>query len=689
MMHYMASKKFISADFETISDKINNIIYSWAINNPYEKGDKITKTYVVKKGYAYGIDMKGFLEYIYSLKNKFYIFFHNGAKFDLSFILPTLKENGYVQYIQETNELISLKSNKWKDEISQPKRDLVSKEYTILLESNKIFELNIATQKNGRGNIILQQFRDSNLIFPNTLKGYGEQIGLEKKDNDNYKMKVYKSVKDLENDKLEFKYLIRDVDILQKYLENMHTKFDSRFWEITSAATAYKQWVLIQGENLLQNEIKEKKIKVIKKSDTFNLYVKGRMKPLPSNYWHRTLLKQVFPVDWQNEKHELYETIHSYMSNWYKGGITQVNPFYKGVLIDNIMSIDINSSYPSIMNSNLPLPYGIPVNEKIKGYDLGLFELEVYIPIPNTKGMPFIGTMSGLRLVYHKNLPEGIYYLTGTELKRFKRHYNYKGKCKIIGKYYFRSKPAKETFGIYIDKFYNLKNLAKQKNDKPNEIINKLLLNSLYGKFGTKSMREGCWFNPDNNLYEKDLSIGKANKYLPIAIWITAYARMKIVDAIDKKYKHFLYCDTDSIFIDALNFNKFNVHMDKEKLGAWDYELLKGYGIVRRAKQYLYYGENIKGEGLAKLAYAGLSINPEEFKKETIFLHFVEGTLIPDQIRGVRTPTGKVIEEYEKEIKPIWDKYYVDKQDWFKNEKEYWGGLKEQKRKIEEIRKKG
>jgi hypothetical protein len=83
------------------------------------------------------------------------------------------------------------------------------------------------------------------------------------------------------------------------------------------------------------------------------------------------------------------------------------------------------------------------------------------------------------------------------------------------------------------------------------------MLNSLYGKFGTKINRpSGYIVNEDEEFHDKgeivmkEPETSKISKYLPIAIAITSYAMMKLVDAIDNDYCGFSYCDTDSLFVD-------------------------------------------------------------------------------------------------------------------------------------------
>ena len=70
--------------------------------------------------------------------------------------------------------------------------------------------------------------------------------------------------------------------------------------------------------------------------------------------------------------------------------------------------------------------------------------------------------------------------------------------------------------------------------------------------------------------------------------------------------------------------------------------------IFRRAKQY--YFVNDKNEKTLKVA--GLRLNNIQLEKMS-FNDFVMGVDKLEQLRPFRTPTGLILETYEKKLKPV------------------------------------
>ena len=102
----------------------------------------------------------------------------------------------------------------------------------------------------------------------------------------------------------------------------------------------------------------------------------------------------------------------------------------------------------------------------------------------------------------------------------------------------------------------------------------KLRLNGLYGKFGMCGNNEITYVDVNDGKFEivhtHDEVISETI-YLPMASFITSYAKEKLVKAINCNYKIFMYCDTDSIHLYGHNVKGIEVH--KSKFGAWKHEL--------------------------------------------------------------------------------------------------------------------
>jgi hypothetical protein len=70
--------------------------------------------------------------------------------------------------------------------------------------------------------------------------------------------------------------------------------------------------------------------------------------------------------------------------------------------------------------------------------------------------------------------------------------------------------------------------------------------------------------------------------------------------------------------------------------------------IARRAKQYMF----VDDKGSKQLVFAGLRLDNNQLK-DLSFKDFVLGKKKLTQLRPFRTPTGLVLEDYDKELKPV------------------------------------
>ena len=235
----------------------------------------------------------------------------------------------------------------------------------------------------------------------------------------------------------------------------------------------------------------------------------------------------------------------------YRGGYTFCKPDYKGVDVFGGISVDYNSMYPSVMLDN-PYPIGVPVEfvgqyVYDKNYPLFVQNLTCLFFLKDNAipTIQLVGSWSYTRHEYIKESLEPVSLsLSSIDLEIFLRMYD----VDVIswdGGFKFRS--AVGLFDSYIHKWQK----EKEENDGGARVNAKLMLNSLYGKFGT---------NPDVTpkipelhgdvvvyvLSDEEL---RDPVYLPIAIYVTAYARRVLIDAIMANYDRFIYCDTDCLHL--------------------------------------------------------------------------------------------------------------------------------------------
>jgi DNA polymerase type B, organellar and viral len=277
--------------------------------------------------------------------------------------------------------------------------------------------------------------------------------------------------------------------------------------------------------------------------------------------------------------------IYKYIKASYTGGAVDVyKPHGK-----DVKAYDVNSLYPAQMHSN-DMPVGVPTffQGDIKYYSgslgpiedlLGFYEVEVTSPeglvypilqrrVKTTKG--------GTRTVADLGTWTGVYF--SEEIKNAEQ-YGYT--FKVLSGYLFKKE---NIFKEYVDTLYELK--KNSISNSPDYLIAKMLLNSLYGKFGQKpELEKHLIINKDDLLkYETDgkyvltnsihlnngkelISFFELNEFLgenysskyknisvPIASAVTAYARIEMshykMMCLEKGITVY-YSDTDSIYISA------------------------------------------------------------------------------------------------------------------------------------------
>ena len=144
-------------------------------------------------------------------------------------------------------------------------------------------------------------------------------------------------------------------------------------------------------------------------------------------------------------------------------------------------------------------------------------------------------------------------------------------------------KGAYNLFKTYIDFWSEIK--TTQKGAGRN--LAKLRLNGLYGKFGMSGCNEITYVDVNNGKFEvvhTHDEVVSETVYLPMASFITSYAKEKLVKAINSNYKTFMYCDTDSIHLYGHKVKGIEIH--PTKFGAWDNEMIFNDFKYLGAKRY-------------------------------------------------------------------------------------------------------
>lgn len=276
----------------------------------------------------------------------------------------------------------------------------------------------------------------------------------------------------------------------------------------------------------------------------------------------------------------------------YKGGWTYANPKYLEKTVGRGIVFDVNSLYPSVMYFD-KLPYGEPIYYDGKYEPDKIYSL--YIQMIQCQFELKEGMLPTLQLKHNFRFNPTEYvtssgdemptlYLTSVDLELFLKHYNVYNLEYIHG---WKFKGTDKLFKQYIDKWMQIKQQATIDGNEGLRTLAKLMLNALYGKFGLNpnvQSKNPKW-DGEYVCYENGEQDTRESIYIPIATFITAYARSKTITSAQQNYNRFLYADTDSLHL--LGEELPDIDIDNVKLGAWKFEGKFNKARYLRAKSYI------------------------------------------------------------------------------------------------------
>jgi hypothetical protein len=364
----------------------------------------------------------------------------------------------------------------------------------------------------------------------------------------------------------------------------------------------------------------------------------------------------------------------------YFGGRTEI---FKPVFIKEdyqnkeLSCYDINSLYPSVMLNDMPTdPIGFTFLYQPE--EMGFYEATVEVP---KMYVPPLGT------VFEVNKTQKFIFPTGT----------FSGVFSTIELEYAKTQGVKvlktgrgllfknggSIFKDYIETLYKMRLDAKKKDDGVTDVLAKLLMNSLYGRFGLRV--EGREQIVEDTGAEGQLPFlevlkkgghssriskvkTKLNSFnnVSIAAWVTSLARITMHKQYVKCGKNLWYTDTDSLFTIA-NLG------DSGELG----KLKKEYSVKKACfilpKTYV-----VENDTIHKVVMKGFDKKKTAHFTAEDFLNALEGDLRllkasqPSKFCTFKTAARKnkllaMTEEAERNIR---SKY--DKRRFFKNEKGFY-----------------
>lgn len=336
----------------------------------------------------------------------------------------------------------------------------------------------------------------------------------------------------------------------------------------------------------------------------------------------------------------------------YRGGISYANPAFQGQVVGEGEVYDANSLYPSQMLLK-PMPVGYPRYFTGKP-DFGSGKLFVVHFTCTFKvkphHMPMLQLKNNLMFNPREFLTQSDeivdLYLTTPDYQTFFEQYDVFDVTYIDG-YYFEK--ATGIFDEFIHRFQKI----KENNKGALRQIAKLILNNLYGKFGTNPVR---WNKTPylNNGKVSFLIEGMEEidpVYIPVAAFITAYGRRELVHNAQANWNRFLYCDTDSVHLLGRALPK-DIKIDDKKFGYWKCESRFLRGKYLRAKTYA--EDTIDYETPSAIALhtdikcAGL---PYEVKKTIKFDDFHVGAVFEGKLARKAVIGGVILKSTTFEIK--------------------------------------
>lgn len=312
----------------------------------------------------------------------------------------------------------------------------------------------------------------------------------------------------------------------------------------------------------------------------------------------------------------------------YRGAWCYVKKDRTGKLIKRGLTLDVNSLYPSVMHSESGNYYPIGTGKIFKGEipdkykDLKRFYYFIRIRTRfylKPGYLPFIQIKDSFKYKGNEmletsdilNKKDGKYYkyyrdldgevkpatveltLTCTDFIRIKEFYNLVDLEILDGVVFYA---AKGIFDNYINKYRDLKINAKNKAERQ---LAKLFLNNLYGKLAARDNSSFKYAVLDKdkdclkfyNIPANDKTPG----YIPCGSAITSYARDFIIRAAQSNYKHFCYCDTDSLHLNCRITDIKNIDLHPTNFCAFKCETEWTEAVFIRQKCY---SEHVYAEDL-------------------------------------------------------------------------------------------
>ena len=276
---------------------------------------------------------------------------------------------------------------------------------------------------------------------------------------------------------------------------------------------------------------------------------------------------------------------YSQLKTAFMGGFTHSNPHLTGITLNDVGSIDLTSSYPSVMCAEM-YPMSRPKELNPKSYDelkelmkVYCIVLEVrYTGLTNKLGYESYVSESKCRNIKGAEINNGRIWaaesvditLTDVDITIIEQVYNWDNIAlkNVLGfrKAYLPKPIIESILNLYQDKT----TLKGVQGKEVEYLLSKGMLNSVYGMSVTDIVKDNAIYDDADNWDFEKVNIdeeiekynGSKNRFLYYAwgIWVTAYARRNLWTGILAVGEDYIYSDTDSI--KALNYDKHSAYVE-------------------------------------------------------------------------------------------------------------------------------
>lgn len=500
------------------------------------------------------------------------IYFHN-LKFDGSFVVPYLFEHGYKLSIDFDG----------KNYTNVPPKLQKKETFSTLISDKGIWYSVRIKLKNGHTIELLDSYK----LIPFSVENMADGFNTKHKklvgsiDYEKYR-EPYGEITDTEK-----KYIRNDVlvvkEVLEIFYEQNHTK-------------------MTIGSNCMKD---------------FKTTV------------HYSVFKEWFPnLDYEYPNTDV--NIDEYIRDAYHGGWCHVDERYKNRVVENGVTLDVNSLYPfECLSSEVGQPR-LPVGEPIaymtgddaknvlkEYFNDGKYKPPYHYLFVNLTcnfslkkdHLPFIQKKDSWLYKKNENLKTSLIW--DSEKKRYVNEVrDHDGKIQktsmTMTMTYVDFKRFYEFYDIFdlqinscmifmteltpLNPYINKWKDVKENSEGPIRTIAKLFSNNLYGKLasGKNSSFKVPYMDEDGVLrYHTQEEHSRNPMYIPMAAAITSHARDYTIRHAQKNYKYFCYSDTDSIHLCCDLDQVVGVEIHNSRYGAWKCEKKWQKAIFCRQKTYI------------------------------------------------------------------------------------------------------